>query len=113
MSEGLVRPERHHRRRTVRILTEYESAGVRASEFATTLGGGGLFIETAEPLPRLAPITVSFRLLPETSPHRVPGRVVWSHAPAPGGIARASGMGIEFTDAEAAARVARELETLP
>lgn len=114
MSETQARPERRHRRRTVRILTEYRAAEARGAEFATTLGGGGLFIETAAPLPRHTPLEVCFRLLPGAPVHRVPGRVVFSHAPASsGGIGRASGMGIEFTDDAAAARVARELEALP
>jgi Tfp pilus assembly protein PilZ len=113
MTEPLSRPDRRHRRRTVRILTEYEAGAVRRAGYATTLGGGGLFIETPLPLPRLTPITVCFRLLPDTPPHRVVGRVVWSHAPGPGGIARACGMGIAFTDDVSAARIATELEALP
>lgn len=114
MSEAALRPERRHRRRTVKILTEYEAGAARRSEFATTLGGGGLFIETEMPLPHHTPIVVSFRLRADAMPHRVSGRVVFCHAPASsGGIGRAAGMGVEFTDGAAAARVARELEALP
>ncbi len=66
------------------------------------------------PLPRDTPLVASFRLLEHSRPHRVAGRVVWSHAPeAEGGIGRASGMGIEFTDGTAAARVAKDLDALP
>jgi uncharacterized protein (TIGR02266 family) len=98
----------------VRLRVEYEAAGLRSTEYATTLGGGGLFIETDAPLPRDTPLIASFRLLEQSGPHRVAGRVVWSHAPdAEGGIGRASGMGIEFTDGTAAARVAKDLDALP
>jgi Tfp pilus assembly protein PilZ len=113
MSDDGTRPERKHRRCTVRILTEYEAGALRATAFATTLGGGGLFLETDCPLPRNTPITVCFRVLPGRPPHRISGRVVWSHAPASSGIGRTSGMGIEFTDGQAAARVAQELDALP
>jgi Tfp pilus assembly protein PilZ len=114
VSQAELRPERRHRRRTVRILTEYDTGNARRSELATTLGGGGLFIETAAPLPRDTTIVVRFRLAAGGPPHRVPGRVVWSHAPSSsGGIGRAAGMGVEFTDGAAAARVAKELEALP
>jgi Tfp pilus assembly protein PilZ len=114
VSETLARPERRHRRRTVRILTEYQAGGLHAAAYATTLGGGGLFIETSQPLSQQTPIVVCFRLAPGAPAHRVMGRVVFSHAPASsGGIGRASGMGIEFTDPAAASRVAAELERLP
>lgn len=114
MSENALQPERRHRRRTVRIVTEYDACGARRSELATTLGGGGLFIETAAPLPRDTRVEVRFRLAADAQTHRVSGRVVWCHTPASsGGIGRATGMGIEFTDGQAAARVARELEALP
>ena len=114
MTEEELHPERRHRRRTVRILTEYETGATRRSELATTLGGGGLFIETAAPLPRDTQIIVRFQLAANGPPHQLPGRVVWSYAPcSSGGIGRATGMGIEFTDGVAAARVAKELEALP
>jgi Tfp pilus assembly protein PilZ len=114
VTEEELRPERRHRRRTVRILTEYETGATRRSDLATTLGGGGLFIETAAPLPRDTQIIVRFRLAANGPPHQLHGRVVFSHAPSTcGGIGRATGMGIEFTDGVAAARVAKELQALP
>ncbi len=49
MSGVANRPKRLYRRRTVRIAVEYLSdAGLRC-ERATTLGAGGLFIETDSP----------------------------------------------------------------
>lgn len=114
MTEDSPHPERRFRRRTVRIETDFETPTGRGTALATTLGGGGLFIETPAPLEAQTPIVVCFRLAPGGQRHRMTGRVVWSYAPGPGGgIGRAAGMGIEFIDAPAAARLARELEALP
>ena len=70
--------ERKHRRRTVRILVDYSSpAGVQC-EYATTLGAGGLFIESEEPLPRGTPLKVRFRLPGGEGVHEIDGNVgVW------------------------------------
>jgi uncharacterized protein (TIGR02266 family) len=106
--------ERKHRRRTVRILVDYSSpAGVQC-EYATTLGAGGLFIESEEPLPHGTPIKVRFRLPGGEGVHEIEGRVAWTHVPRSGeGGRRSPGMGIEFTDAVATARLARQLEDMP
>ena len=112
MSEPVARSERRHRRLTVRIRAEVSCGEARREAMATTLGGGGLFVETPEPWPRLTPVGVRFRLREGGGVHRVKGRVVFCHA-ASDGIGRKAGMGIEFTDAEAAARVAADLELLP
>lgn len=111
MSATAPRPERRHRRLTVRIRTEISFGAQRRDATATTLGGGGLFVETPEPLPRLTPLALRFRLSAAGPLHSVPGRVVFCHAPTDG-IGRKAGMGIEFTDSEATARVAAELEGL-
>lgn len=107
-------PRRRFRRRTVRILVDFAApTGVRC-EYATTLGAGGAFIETDEPLPVGSPIKVRFRLTQSELAHEIEGRVAWSLVPAPGGEAlRAPGMGVEFVDSTAIARLARELEDLP
>jgi type IV pilus assembly protein PilZ len=112
MSPSLPRrPERRFPRRTVRVLVDFQgSSGIRC-EYATTLGAGGLFIETEEPLEIGSPIKVRFRL-PGCDPiHEIEGRVVW-HQQMESGEApiRAPGMGIEFVDAAAAAALARDLD---
>jgi uncharacterized protein (TIGR02266 family) len=106
--------DRKFRRRTVRILVDYSSeAGVHC-EYATTLGAGGLFIESEQPLPRGTALKVRFRLPGGEGVHEIEGRVAWAHQPRPGeGGGRSPGMGIEFTDAVSSARLARQLEDLP
>jgi uncharacterized protein (TIGR02266 family) len=105
---------RRFRRRTVRILVDYVSdQGVRC-DYATTLGAGGLFIESDTPLPSGCVLKMRFRLPESALLHEIQGRVSWLRSDgAPGGGPRAPGMGIQFTDSEAAARLARELEDLP
>ena len=104
-------PKRRFRRRTVRILVDYQGAGRTCCEYATTLGAGGMFIETEEPLPPGTALKVRFRLPEAHLLHEIEGRVVWSLASDDDGLV--PGMGIEFTDAVETARLARELEHLP
>jgi len=114
---GYYQPRRRHRRfrrQLVRVLVDYTAAGAPHCEYATTLGAGGLFIETDAPLPPGTPLRVRFRLPGGASLHSIDGRVTWQHRgeEARAGDARPSGMGVEFTDASAAAQLAQELERL-
>ena len=105
--------KRRFRRRTVRVLVDYTARGEVHCEYATTLGAGGLFIESESPLPQGTHLKVRFRLSAgsgEGSVHEIEGRVVWTQAPEAGERQRAPGMGISFTDAVATAALARELE---
>ncbi len=114
MPERSFEDNRRFRRRTVRILVDYSSEqGVRC-EYATTLGAGGLFIETQEPLGKGTVVKMRFRLPEGEELHEIEGRVCWRR----GGrgeenVQFAPGMGIQFTDSARAARLARELEDLP
>ena len=106
-----VRPKgrRRYRRRTVRVAVVYESELGSARATATTLGAGGMFIATEEPLPPRTKLEVEF-CLPEQHDilYRIPARVVWSNAPPQ--ESGALGMGISFEDAPACASLAAELE---
>ena len=105
------RPKRRYRRRTVRVLVEYVSDAGLSIDPATTLGAGGLFIETDSPLLEHSVLKMRFRLPRSETTHEIEGRVVWCRRPRDPG-SYAPGMGIEFTDRPAAASLARELETL-
>jgi uncharacterized protein (TIGR02266 family) len=98
----------------VRVLVDYTARGAPCCEYATTLGAGGLFIETEAPLAPGTSLRVRFRLPGGASLHSIDGRVTWRHGldEARAGDSRPSGMGIEFTDASAASVLARELERL-
>jgi Tfp pilus assembly protein PilZ len=80
-------------------------------EYATTLGAGGLFIESEEPLPPGSIFKVRFRLPSSGRIHQIESRVAWAHVAGPQAAgAQAPGMGIVFTNAGATSELARELE---
>lgn len=102
------RPQRRYRRCTVRIEVEWSTDRQDGKDRATTLGAGGLFIETERALRPGTALAVRFRVSEGGDLHEIQGRVVWSR---PAG-AHPGGMGIEFTDREAAVPLAIELERL-
>lgn len=104
-------PKRRYRRRTVRVMVDYLSDGGLASDPATTLGAGGLFIETEAPLPKGSRLKMRFHLPGSSHTHEIEGRVCWRKQPDDPGQ-HSSGMGIEFTDRNAMVLLARELEGL-
>ena len=107
----MQRPARRFRRRTVRIDVEYISEAGARTETATTLGAGGLFIESESPPKPGTLLELRFRLPGSDTHHEITGRVVWTHRPGDPGR-QATGMGIQFTDKPAIALLAHELETL-
>ena len=111
MPEGDRSGRRRFRRRTVRVLVEYLSGAGLCRDTATTLGAGGMFVETDHPLQTGSILKFTFELPAGGMRHELEGRVVWSRRPlaTPAG---SPGMGIEFTDRTATADLARELEQL-
>lgn len=105
------RDQRRFRRLTVRIDVSYLAlrGGQVASSIATTLGAGGLFIHTDNPLPRGEALRVRFKLPGTDREHELTAQVVWANgtdAPVP---PSGRGMGIAFRDAKAQQRLARDL----
>jgi len=94
---------RRHRRRTVRVQVAYEAGGGVHKGVATTLGAGGLFLQTDQGLARGTELVARFRLHDGGALHEIDARVVWGQP--------AGGCGLEFTDPVAAARLAHELES--
>ncbi len=104
------RARRRFKRRTVRVLVDFHCHDGVRFEYATTLGPGGVFVETDAPLEPGTPLKVRFRLAGSDTLHEIEGRVAWSNAPDGTPNGGSLGMAIEFTDATAAAALARELE---
>ena len=104
--------KRRYRRRTVRITVEYLSDTGLHCERATTLGAGGLFIETDSPAAAGSLLKLRFQISETGACHEIEGRVVWSKSVGNAAAAGATGMGIEFLDRGAATAVAVELENL-
>jgi uncharacterized protein (TIGR02266 family) len=111
MSKGADRPKRRYRRRTVRITVDYLSDTGLHCERATTLGAGGLFIETESPVAAGSLLKLRFRLSETGAHHEIEGRVIWSRGVA-NSAAGKTGMGIEFLNRAAANALAVELEHL-
>ena len=100
---------RRFRRSTVRIRVDYQTSSGTRSDTATTLGIGGLFISTLDPLPIGTIVSLRFRLA--GSPHHeLEGRVVWCHGER--SVRRTCGMGVEFARDGSTSRLARELGLL-
>jgi uncharacterized protein (TIGR02266 family) len=95
-------------------MVDYVSDAGMASDPATTLGAGGLFIETESPLHPGSRLKMHFHLPGSRQTHEIEGRVRWCKHPNDVGQ-HSPGMGIEFTDRNAMTLLARELEspTLP
>jgi uncharacterized protein (TIGR02266 family) len=115
VTNAQVAPKRRFRRRTVRVRVDYDVDGAPHHDWATTLGAGGIFIETETPPPVGQRLKLKFRLPDGQVPHEIEGRVAWAMraSAAQGDPAPSPGMGIEFTDAVACAALARELERTP
>jgi uncharacterized protein (TIGR02266 family) len=103
---------RRFRRRTLRLMVDYRGPDGIRCEYATTLGAGGLFIESHDPLPTGSLFKVRFRLPGAPRLHEIEARVVWSQPGADRASGQAPGMGIAFLDAEATSELARALESL-
>ena len=111
MSRGADQPKRRYRRRTVRITVEYLSDTGLHCERATTLGAGGLFIETESPVAAGSLLKLRFRLSETGAHHEIEGRVIWSRGVG-NSEAGNTGMGIEFLNRAAASALAVELKNL-
>ena len=106
-----ARDARRHRRQTVRILVDYQLDDDLRSDYATTLGAGGLFIECDETLPPATILKLRFQLPHSQETHELEGRVTWrrdTHEDR----SLAPGMGVQFGDGAARKKLARELDTL-
>jgi uncharacterized protein (TIGR02266 family) len=103
---------RRFRRRTARILVDSMGIDGVHCDYGTTLGAGGLFIETDSPCPVDTQLKLRFRLSQEGELHEIEGRVIWCRTLDEGGRPHAPGMGVQFTDSVGSGRLARDLEDL-
>lgn len=111
MAKRSTQNTRRYRRQTLRVLVDYLTDSGVCCDYATTLGAGGMFLETDEPLAVGATVKARFRLPKGDDLHEMEGRVVWRREPAsPGQPIGSGGAGVKFTDQAAIQRLARELE---
>lgn len=112
MAKRTPKNTRKHRRMTVRILVDYQAKGGIHCDYATTLGAGGMFLETDLALARGDIVKVRFRIPGGELLHELEARVTWYHATREesDGSMRTPGVGLQFTDQTLTAPLARELE---
>lgn len=111
MSGRTTADTRRYRRISVRILVDYIHEEGTSSGYATTLGAGGLFIESEEPLPCGTTLKMRFGLPQSDQLHELEGRVVWqSKTTTPSAQIQAPGFGVKFSEGAATAALSRELE---
>jgi type IV pilus assembly protein PilZ len=98
-------------RATVTVRVDYSTIDAMFSEFTRNINEGGLFIETETPLPLDEQVQLQFRLPGFDDPIKVSGRVAWVRE---GGIQGPPGMGVEFEnlDADARLRIDELVQTL-
>ena len=82
MARRTPRNTRRHRRATVRILVDYQVRGAIHCDYATTLGAGGMFLQTELPLGRGELVKVRFRVPDGELLHELEAKVTWRQATA-------------------------------
>ena len=103
---------RRFKRCTVRLLIDYWCEGRIGSDYATTLGAGGLFISTRNPFDSGTRLSLRFMLPSGLVEHDLDGRVVWCHAPGDDPPDQTYGMGIAFDHPAGDPALVAELEAL-
>lgn len=113
MNDAQYKIKRRYRRKTVRILVEYTLDGVVHSDYATTLGVGGMFLESPLRLAKGTLLTVKFRLPKSTRTFEIASRVAWADETLQAvQTGKSKGVGIEFLDIVTCTELARELDKL-
>ena len=114
MAQRSPKNTRKHRRMTVRILVDYQALDGIHCDYATTLGAGGMLLQTELGLRKDDLVKVRFRVPGGETLHELEARVTWHYAAQkePGGPVRVPGVGLQFLDPAATAILARELEDM-
>lgn len=95
-----------------RILVDDQAQGDIHCDYATTLGAGGMFLQTEMRLTRGEIVKLRFRIPGGELLHELETRVTWYHAAReePNGSIRTPGVGLQFAEPSLTAPLARELE---
>ena len=100
VSVSLKIPFRKHPRAHVNILVKYENLDLFLTDYASNLGCGGMFIETARPLSQGTRTDLEFHIPEISVPIKTKGMVVWTGK----GKSGKKGMGIQFEGLDQATR---------
>jgi uncharacterized protein (TIGR02266 family) len=89
--------DRNDHRVPIQLLVDYKSGGNYLFDFCRDLGSGGVFIETAQPLPTGSTIDLTFTIPDSKETLRTSGKVIWSQGAVPGRTNVSVGMGVQFS----------------
>lgn len=111
MAERTNQDTRRYRRQTLRVLVDYVTEQKVCCDYATTLGAGGMFLETDERLRPGDTLKARFKLPRGEQLHEIECRVIWCREPgSPNHTSACGGVGLKFIGQESIARLARDLE---
>lgn len=97
---------RRYARVEMRVLVDLLGSEFARSEYASSVGAGGLFLETEEPPELGSTLKLRFRLPGHAELQEIEGRVAWiNDAERPTDPQTPPGAGIEFTDPSEVARL--------
>ena len=95
--QGALKPSRPARYQ-LDIPVNCSTTGFFVSNRATNISRGGLFIESADPLPLNAEVDLAFKLPDTGATILATGRVIWNYDMAKGSARILPGSGIKFID---------------
>lgn len=91
--------ERTDPRVQARLQVRFGSGGAVLTDYSVNISTGGIFLETATPLPQGTALQLEFTLPPRTTPIRCQGRVAWvNHPNFPSKPGLPPGIGVQMLD---------------
>lgn len=88
--------DRDSRRVPIQLLVDYKSNGTYLFDFCKDLGTGGVFIQTAKPLPTGSDIDLTFTIPDSKETLSARGKVIWVQNPVADRKDLTPGMGVQF-----------------
>ena len=81
----------------IQLLVDYRADGHYLFDFCRDLGAGGVFIQTASPLPQGSKIDLTFTIPDSKQTLKTSGTVIWVQSRVEGRKDLTPGMGVQFT----------------
>jgi type IV pilus assembly protein PilZ len=82
----------------IQLLVDYKADGSYLFDFCRDLGTGGVFIQTAKPLPTGSDIDLTFTIPDSKETLNAKGTVIWVQAAVTGRKDLVPGMGVQFAE---------------
>lgn len=82
----------------IQLLVDYRSEGHYLFDFCRDLGSGGVFIQTADPLPHGSSVELTFTIPDSKETLEASGQVIWVQDQASSHADSIPGMGVQFSD---------------